>query len=201
MTQVQHHSKFLLKLVNDVLALSRLDAKKMALEPATVNIDEIVAHAQSHVEQLNRNKRLDVNWDVEPGVPDIVTDPTKLEEILQNLIGNAFKFTPRGRIDIRVRNLPAVHHVEFSIADTGIGIEAQDMDRIFRAFEQIKEAHTGDFNGVGLGLNIVKEYLDLMRGNIRVESQPGHGTTFTFSLPHTVPADTGVAAHASHVAS
>ena len=201
MTQVQHHSKFLLKLVNDVLALSQLDAKKMGLEAATVNIDEIVAHAQSQVEQLNRNKRLDVKWDVEPGVPDIVTDPTKLEEILQNLIGNAFKFTPRGRIDIRVRNVPAVDRVEFSVADTGIGIEAQDMDRIFRAFEQIKEAHTGDFNGVGLGLNIVKEYLDLMRGNIRVESQPGHGTTFTFSLPHTVPADRGAAALARGVAS
>jgi signal transduction histidine kinase len=200
MTQVQHHSKFLLKLVNDVLALSRLDAKKMALEPATVNIDEIVAHAQSQVEQLNRNNRLDVKWDVEPGVPDIVTDPTKLEEILQNLIGNAFKFTPRGRIDIRVRNVPAVHQVEFSVADTGIGIEAQDMDRIFRAFEQIKEAHTGDFNGVGLGLNIVKEYLDLMKGNIRVESQPGHGTTFTFSLPHTIPGGPTAAALTSNTA-
>jgi signal transduction histidine kinase len=86
-----------------------------------------------------------------------------------------------------VRNLRDLARVEFTIADTGIGIEAQDMDRIFSAFEQIKEAHTGDFNGVGLGLNIVKKYLELMNGDIRVESQPGEGSTFTFSLPHYIP--------------
>ncbi len=96
-TQIRHHSQFLLKLVNDVLALSRLDAKKMSMELATVDIDEVVAHAQSQIEQLNRLNRLQVFWDVEHDLPPIVTDVTKLEEILQNLIGNAFKFTPRGR--------------------------------------------------------------------------------------------------------
>ena len=187
MTQVRHHSQFLLKLVNDVLALSRLDAKKMGLEPATISIDELVTHVQSQVEQLNRNKKLDVTWHVEPAIPDMFTDSMKLEEILQNLIGNAFKFTPRGSIDIRIRNMRALDRVEFSVADTGIGIEPQDMDRIFSAFEQIREAHTGDFNGVGLGLNIVKKYLDLMGGDIGVQSVPGEGSTFTFSLPRSVP--------------
>jgi signal transduction histidine kinase len=187
MIQIGHHSQFLLKLVNDVLALSRLDAKKMSVEPVRVDIGEVVAHAQSHIEQLNRNQRLQVYWDVEPDLPTIVTDVTKLEEILQNLIGNAFKFTPRGRIQLRVRNIRELERIEFSIADTGIGIEARDMARIFVAFEQIKEAHTGDYNGVGLGLNIVKKYLDLMHGEIRVESEPGDGSTFIFSIPYTVP--------------
>jgi signal transduction histidine kinase len=186
MNQIQHHSKFLLKLVNDVLALSCLDAKKMSMELATVDIDEVIAHVQSQAEQLNRLNRLQVSWDVERDLPSIVTDATKLEEILQNLIGNAFKFTPRGRIDVRVRNVPELNRVEFSVADTGIGIEADDVERIFSAFEQIKEAHTGDFNGVGLGLNIVKRYLELMKGDIRVESQPGEGSTFTFSVPHSI---------------
>ena len=186
MMQIRHHSQFLLKLVNDVLALSRLDAKKMSVELATVDIDEVVAHAQSQIEQLNRRNRLQVCWDVEPDLPTIVTDVTKLEEVLQNLIGNAFKFTPRGRIQLRVRNLQELERVEFSVADTGIGIEANDVDRIFGAFEQIREAHTGEFNGVGLGLNIVKKYLDLMKGDIRVESRPGEGTTFTFSVPHSI---------------
>jgi signal transduction histidine kinase len=152
-----------------------------------VDIDEVVAHAQSHIEQLNRNNRLQVSWDVEPGLPTIITDATKLEEIMQNLIGNAFKFTPRGRIHLRVRNIRELERVEFSIADTGIGIEARDRARIFVAFEQIKEAHTGDYNGVGLGLNIVKKYLDLMHGEIRVESEPGDGSTFIFSIPYTIP--------------
>jgi signal transduction histidine kinase len=190
MTQIRHHSQFLLKLVNDVLALSRLDAKKMSIEPVDVNIDEVIGHAQSQIEQLNRNDRLQVSWDVEPGLPTIVTDLTKLEEILQNLIGNAFKFTPRGRIHLRVRNIRDLERIEFAVADTGIGIEPRDMARIFSAFEQINEAHTGDFNGVGLGLNIVKKYLELMHGDIRVESEPGEGSTFIFSLPHSIPAPT-----------
>ena len=190
MAQIRHHSQFLLKLVNDVLALSRLDAKKMSIEPADVNIDEVIGHAQSQIEQLNRNNRLQVSWDVEPGLPTIVTDLTKLEEILQNLIGNAFKFTPRGRIHLRVRNIRDLERIEFTVADTGIGIEPRDMTRIFSAFEQINEAHTGDFNGVGLGLNIVKKYLELMHGDIRVESEPGEGSTFIFSVPHSIPAST-----------
>jgi signal transduction histidine kinase len=189
MTQIQHHSQFLLKLVNDVLALSRLEAKKMSMDLATVDIDEVIAHVKSQAEQLNRLNRLQVFWDIEQDLPTIVTDVTKLEEILQNLVGNAFKFTPRGRIEVRVKNIQELNRIEFSIADTGIGIEEHDVERIFRAFEQIREAHTGDFNGVGLGLNIVKKYLDLMHGDIRVESQPGEGSTFTFSVPHSISLD------------
>jgi signal transduction histidine kinase len=184
--KIRYHAEFLLKLVNDVLALSRIDAKKMSLELAAVNIQEIVNHVQSHIEQLNRAKGLKICWDIEPGLPDIVTDATKLEEILQNLLGNAFKFTPQGRIDVRIRNLRQRGGIEFRVADTGIGIEAQDLGRIFRAFEQIKEAHTGEFNGVGLGLNIVKNYLHLMNGDIRVESRLGEGSTFTFWVPYTM---------------
>ena len=186
MSQIHNHSRFLLKLVNDVLALSRLEANKMSLDLETVNITDVVAHAQSQIDQLNRNKRLQIRWNVEPNLPPIVTDPTKLQEILQNLIGNAFKFTPRGEICLKVRNVPEQELVEFSVADSGIGIETRDMGRIFLAFEQIKEAHTGDYNGVGLGLNIVKKYLELMHGSIQVESEPGEGSTFIFTIPYSI---------------
>jgi signal transduction histidine kinase len=188
MTQIRHHAEFLLKLVNDVLALSRLDAKKMSVEPSTVKIEDVIAHAQSQIDQLNRRKGLEVLWNLAPDLPPtIVTDAAKLDEILQNLIGNAFKFTPQGQVRLSVRNIPELNRVEFSVADTGIGIEPQDMERIFSAFEQIREAHTGDFNGVGLGLNIVKKYLELMNGEIRVESRPGQGSTFAFTLPYSLP--------------
>jgi len=185
--KISRNGRVLLKMINDVLTLSRLDAKKMSLDIATVEIDEIIAHARALVEQINRDNHLEVGWDIDQSVPPLVTDPLKLEEILHNLIGNAFKFTSKGRIEIRVRNLPDQARVQFSVADTGIGIEAADLGRIFNAFEQLREAHTGDFNGVGLGLSIVKEYLELMQGDIRVESQPGRGSTFTFSLPCSVP--------------
>lgn len=189
MTQIRHHSQFLLKLVNDVLALARLDAKKMTAEPSKVNLYETIAHIQSHIDQLNRHNRLQIQLEIDPDLPAIITDATKLEEILQNLIGNAFKFTPRGSITLRVRNLREGGRIEFTVADTGIGIEPRDMARIFSAFEQIKEAHTGEFNGVGLGLNIVKKYLELMDGEIRVQSEPGEGSTFIFSLPCAIPSE------------
>jgi signal transduction histidine kinase len=189
MTQIRHHSQFLLKLVNNVLALSRLDAKKVSLELSTVHIDDLVDHAKNQVDQLNRNKGLNVSWDIDADLPEIVTDETKLEEILQNLIGNAFKFTDSGSIDVRVRNMAEEKRIEFCVADTGIGIEPQDLDRIFGAFEQIREAHTGEFNGVGLGLNIVKKFLDLMHGDISVESQLGKGSAFTFTVPHSIESE------------
>ena len=173
-------------MINDVLSLSRIEARKMSLDLATVEVEELIEHARHQVEQINRDGRLEVNWDVDETVPPITTDPIKLEEILQNLIANACKFTPRGRIDVQVRNLRDRDRVQFSVADTGIGIESEDVRRIFQEFEQIKEAHTGQFDGVGLGLSIVKKYLDLLDGEIRVESEPGHGSIFTFTIPRSL---------------
>jgi signal transduction histidine kinase len=186
MRKIGYHGRFLLKLINDVLTLSRLEAKKMALEIGTVDISEIITHAQTHVEHINRDKRLEVIWDIDRELPAVTTDPTKLEEILQNLLGNAFKFTLHGQVKIRVRQLKSSDLIEFSISDTGIGIEAKDLQRIFNEFEQLKDAHTGDYNGVGLGLSIVKKYLELMRGEIRVESEIGTGSTFIFSIPRVL---------------
>jgi signal transduction histidine kinase len=186
MRKICYHGRFLLKLINDVLTLSRLEAKKMSLELETVDIAEIIAHVQNHVEHINRDKRLEVIWEIDREMPALVTDPTKLEEILQNLLGNAFKFTLHGQVKLRVRELKQSESIEFTVTDTGIGIEAKDLQRIFNEFEQLKDAHTGDYNGVGLGLSIVKKYLELMRGEIRVQSQVGHGSTFTFSIPRVL---------------
>ncbi len=153
---------------------------------STFHVDEIITHAQSYVEQLNHNGRLKVLWEVEPNLPPMTTDALKVEEILQNLIGNAFKFTPKGSIEVRVRDLRPKNRIEFSVADTGMGIAASDLDRIFEQFHQLKEAHTGSYSGVGLGLSIVKKYLEMMQGQIRVESRPGEGSTFTFDLPYSI---------------
>src|SRR5918996_6346871 len=96
---------------------------------------------RAHVEQINRDNHLEVRWDIDRSVPPIVTDPIKLEEILQNLIGNAFKFTFKGRVEVRVRNLRDEDRIQFIVADTGIGIETENLVRIFNEFEQVKEAH------------------------------------------------------------
>ncbi|MBM2802929.1 MAG: Histidine kinase [Deltaproteobacteria bacterium] len=184
--KICRNSRVLLKMINDVLTISRFDAGRLTLELATVEVDDIIDQARVLVEQINRDNHLEVRWDIDASIPPLVTDSLKLEEILQNLIGNAFKFTPTGRIEVRVHHRPDQDRVEFTVADTGIGIAAEDQGRIFNAFEQLKEAHTGHFNGVGLGLNIVRRYLDLMQGEISVQSQPGQGAKFTFFVPRSL---------------
>lgn len=184
--KISRNARVLLKIINDLLTISRFDANGVALHVSTVDIDEIMEQARTMVEQINRDNRLEVRWSIDEQIPQLVTDSLKLEEILQNLIGNAFKFTPNGYVEVRVSNRPEQDRVEFSVTDTGIGIAAKDHERIFNAFEQLKEAHTGHFNGVGLGLNIVRRYLDLMRGEISVESQPGRGSRFTFTVPRSL---------------
>lgn len=183
--KVTRNAGVLLKLITDVLTLTRMEVRK-DLDTSTLHMEEIISHVQDYVEQLNRNVHVEILWKVEPNLRPITTDVLKLEEILQNLIDNAYKFTPKGTIEIRVRDLKGKNRVEFVVADTGIGIEERDLDKIFDEFHQLKEAHTGHFSGAGLGLSIVKKYIELMRGDIRVESQPGIGSTFTFSLPYSV---------------
>jgi signal transduction histidine kinase len=185
LTQITHHARALLKLINNALTVTKIEAGKMQVESNTVEVEEVVTNVKDYTEQLSRNGRLQVLWQVEPKLPPLTTDALKLEEILQNLIGNACKFTPAGKIEILVRNLKDQKRIEFAVADTGLGIDEKDLDKIFEEFHQLKEAHTGNFDGFGLGLNIVKKYLELMQGDIRVESRLGSGTTFTFTLPYS----------------
>jgi signal transduction histidine kinase len=186
MLSILRNGRLLLKMVNDVLALSRMEAKKMSLDLTRVEIAEVIGHVTEYANQLNRDKHLEFRCEIDRHVDALITDPIKLEEILENLIGNAFKFTPKGSITLAARFLVERDRIEFSVADTGIGIESSHLDRIFNAFEQLKDAHTGDYNGVGLGLSIVKRYLELMQGDIYVESRVDHGSTFTFSVPRTI---------------
>jgi len=187
--KTSRNARVLLRMINDVLALSRLDAKKMSVDISTVEVDEIIAHARTHVEQINRDNHLQVRWCIENDMPPLMTDPLKVEEILQNLIGNAFKFTERGSIEVRVRNVCGQDRVQFSVSDTGIGIDPQNLERIFKEFEQVRDGQLTNFDGVGLGLSIVKKYLELLHGDIDVVSRPGEGSTFTFSVPRSVSLD------------
>ena len=101
LTQITHHAKVLLKLINNVLTLTKIEAKKMSCEFAKVDLEEVITHVKGYSEQLSRNKKLQIIWNVEPNLPSITTDALKLEEIFQNLIGNAYKFTAKGKIRSR----------------------------------------------------------------------------------------------------
>jgi signal transduction histidine kinase len=192
--KITRHAEVLLKMVNDILSLSRAEAQELSLNVGKVYVEELIGQLKGQVESLNRNKKLEFGWEYESDIPPLVTDALKLEEIVQNLVGNAMKFTPAGAVRIAVRNLQQQSRVEFSVADTGIGIEEAELGKIFNAFEQGKDAHTGNLEGVGLGLSIVKKYLELMQGEIRVTSRVGHGSTFTFTIPYNLNEATKAAA-------
>ena len=183
--KISRHAEVLLKMVNDLLSLSRAEAKELSLDIGKVYVEELIAQLKGQVESMHRNRNLEFSWEFDSDIPPLATDALKLEEILQNLIGNSIKFTPSGRVATRVRNLAQQKRVEFSVADTGIGIEEDEQENIFNAFEQGKDAHTRNLEGVGLGLSIVKKYLQLMHGEIRVTSRVGEGSTFTFTIPYT----------------
>lgn len=180
---VRHQSEALLTLIGNVLTLARIEARKMTLDVSRQPLAETLRHVREYVSQLNQDDRLEFFWEMDEVLPMMATDHMKLEEILQNLIGNAYKYTPQGSILVRVKNLSENARVEFTIADNGNGISEADLERIFEAFYQSREAHTGERGGVGLGLSIVKRYIDMMQGEIRVDSRLGAGTTFTFQLP------------------
>src|SRR5688500_20124137 len=119
----------------------------MQVDWNTIEVDEVVTNLKDYTEQLSRNGRLQVSWNVEPNLPALTTDAVKLEEILQNLIGNAYKFTPAGKIEIVVRNLKDKGRFEFAVDDTGRGIEVKDLGSIFEELHHSEEVHSGNLVG------------------------------------------------------
>ncbi|MBI2351971.1 MAG: hypothetical protein HYV00_10955, partial [Deltaproteobacteria bacterium] len=122
----------------------------------------------------------------EPNLPPLTTDAAKVDAILQNLIVNAFKYTLEGEVRIRMKNRPESRSIEFVVEDTGRGIGVKELPRIFDGFHQVQS--TAASRGVGLGLTIVKKYLELIQGTIQVKSKAGKGSVFTVILPTSLEA-------------
>lgn len=164
-------------LINGLLELSRVGTKTMTLEPVHMNeeIKKVIALLQYQIQSTQA--RIHVGT-----LPPCLADSGQISQVFCNLIDNALKYRhPERRPEIRITGVPKHHEVEYTIADNGIGIEAEHLDRIFDVFAQIQPNPDG--GGVGLGLTIVKRILELMGGQIRVQSQPGRGTAFTIRLP------------------
>ena len=186
LSTILQNAEILDRLIGNVLALTKAEVKETVLDVSTVEIEEIMEHIRGYARRIDPNERLQFFSAAETDLP-MTTDAAKLEAILQNLVGNACKFTLEGNIEVRVKNLPGRSRLEFSVSDTGIGIEENEREKIFEEFYQGKQGQATNRTGIGLGLSIVKKYLSLMRGEIRVDSVPGKGTTFTFTLPYSIP--------------
>nr|WP_315466134.1 response regulator [uncultured Rhodoferax sp.] len=183
---VKTSSEALLRVINDILDFSKIEAGKMDIESIPFNLERTVADTLKTLVLRAHDKGLEVVWDVAPDVPRaLVGDPGRLRQVLVNILGNAIKFTERGEVVLRVRQessgdgKPLLH---LSVSDTGIGIPAEKLSSIFDAFSQEDSSITRKYGGTGLGLTICARLVAGMGGRIWVESTPGQGSVFHFTM-------------------
>jgi signal transduction histidine kinase len=189
--RLEANGKHLLGLINDVLDLSKIEAGQLVLELSDYSIQDIAQTVRSTLEPLAADKKLGFKVEVAPQLPSGHGDGRRLTQVLINLVGNAIKFTDAGEVAIKAEANNGAFHV--SVRDTGPGISAADQAKLFQEFQQADNAITRKKGGTGLGLAISKRIIEMHGGRIWVESQPGQGSTFTFTLPVTVERQIGTA--------
>ena len=196
MQAIKTSSDNLLIIINDILDFSKIEAGKMNFESVQFNIEKIINSAIELFQSKADEKSISLILEKDSTIPEFVTgDPTRLTQILNNLISNAIKFTERGevRLSIRLVSLDKKNvTLCFEIKDTGIGIAEKSIPTIFDSFTQASSDTTRKFGGTGLGLTIVKKLINLQNGEIIVKSKLGAGTTFTFSLPFILSSDENI---------
>ncbi len=174
--------KHLLSLINDVLDLSKIEAGRMELEPSEFDVPNALANAQTLIRERATRHDIALALEVDPAMGEIRADERKFKQILLNLLSNAVKFTPDGgRVEVRARKADGV--LEVAVIDTGIGIAAEDQAAVFEEFKQVGRHYTNKNEGTGLGLALTKRFVELHGGRLWLESEPGKGSTFTFTLP------------------
>ncbi len=180
-------SQQMLRIVDDILDYSKLEASKLQLESTTFNLRETLESVIQLMERPAQSKGLRLSLQIDQSVRlPVRGDPVRLRQVLSNLISNAVKFTERGSIAMNVRRIgetSAQHQLRFEVRDTGIGIAPAAQERLFQAFSQADASTTRLHGGTGLGLAISKRIIDLMGGRIGVESDAGQGSTFWFEIP------------------
>src|SRR5205085_5818701 len=175
----------LLALINDILDFSKVEAGKLDLEDAPFRLDEVLEGVSSVLAQKAQDKGLELLFDIAPGVPQaLVGDALRLRQVMTNLVSNAVKFTDRGQVTMTIHaGEPAEGRVQLRVGvrDSGIGMTQEQSGRLFRAFTQADQSTTRKYGGTGLGLTICARLVEMMGGAFEVESQPGLGSTFSFT--------------------
>jgi signal transduction histidine kinase len=186
--QVLSAAEHLLHVINDVLDLSKIDSGKLTLEEADIDLAEVLQRTVRLIADRARAKGLTLSTDIDPACSGHVRlrgDATRFSQATLNFLSNAVKFTDRGRVTVCLRPIEETADdmlVRLEVQDTGIGIATADADRIFDAFEQADNSTTRRFGGTGLGLTINRRLARLMGGDVGVDSTPGAGSTFWFSV-------------------
>lgn len=178
---VSDSAEHLLALINDVLDISKIEAGQLKVACEPFDLRPILEKVARSVRPMAESKGLGMHLDIDPGVGNVVADPRRVEQVTLNLLSNAIKFTDRG--DIWIRASTGEQEVTVSVTDTGIGIAPENLDKLFRPFTQIETGLSRQYEGTGLGLSISKRLVNLMGGTIRVDSEPGRGSMFSYTIP------------------
>ncbi|QDT25103.1 Sensory/regulatory protein RpfC [Gimesia panareensis] len=183
---VKENGEYLIRLVNDILDLSKIEAEKLVVERVPCSPHELLNNVCSLMNVRANAKALNLEFQIEGPIPETIsTDPTRLRQILINTIGNAIKFTETGSVRVVTRLLNEQNltpRLQFEVIDTGIGISAECLEALFDPFTQADDSMTRNFGGTGLGLTISKRLAELLDGEISVMSTPGAGSTFTITI-------------------
>jgi signal transduction histidine kinase len=192
--RVISNSHKLLGMVNDLLDLSRVEAGRMDVRWDTIKLDEFLRQIVNNLSPLAVGKMLKLNVDVPPDMPPLTTDEQKLGQIVVNLVSNAIKFTPEGRVDVSARLIGNAMQVD--VRDTGTGIAADEIGHVFKEFYRGRKQGPGEY-GSGLGLAIAKRLTSVLGGTLTVESELEKGSVFTLTLPVAPCAEVGAPGAAS----
>jgi signal transduction histidine kinase len=174
-------------LIEDILTFASLEADRLTARRGPVRLDELLDSLHPFLEPMAREKGIAFLIDLEPALPVLLTDEARVRQILLNLCQNAIKFTEEGGVTVRVSrgspNADGGATVRFAVRDTGVGIAAPDMQRLFRPFSQLEDSVTRRARGTGLGLYIARRLTTILGGRIELVSRPGEGSIFTLVLP------------------
>ncbi|MHC1757745.1 MAG: response regulator [Methanosarcina sp.] len=181
LNNIANSGKHLLTLINNILDLSKIEAGKMELEPETFLVSEVFNDTRAITSALALKKDISMKYIVEPEL-SVYADRLRFKQVIYNLISNAIKFTSKGR-SVAVSAVKAGDSVRVSVSDTGIGISEENQKLLFQPFRQVDSSINRQYEGTGLGLALVRKFVDLHGGRVWVESETGKGSTFTFELP------------------
>jgi signal transduction histidine kinase len=183
LNDILNSGRHLLQLINDVLDLSKVEAGKMELHLEVVVLKRVVEEVCSVISPLAKNKNISITTTIALTVERVTLDSKKFKQVLYNLVSNAVKFTDDGgQVEI-VADTHELRWLRLQVRDTGIGIKAEDFEKLFVEFQQLDSGTTRRYEGTGLGLALTKKIVEFQQGSISVESAPGKGSTFTVILP------------------
>ncbi len=179
---IHSSGKHLLQLINDILDLSKVEAGRMDLDASSFDLPSAISNAMTLIRERAQAHDITLALDADPSLGEFTADERKFKQILLNLLSNAVKFTPDGgRIEVSARR--EKDDVVVAVHDTGIGIAPEDQEVVFEAFRQAGRNYTNKQEGTGLGLALTRKFVELHGGRIWLESEPGKGSTFTFTIP------------------